>query len=135
MALFTKKHHKLPTYPKTIKKLFNEYCVNVDDEQIPLLKEKVTQAVNDAKKKFENGALVDVQTAEEISNRCLYILDRYHEFSKKKKKLIIGAVCYFAIGEDPISENIFASGYDDDAAVVNYVLEKLNINDMFINIE
>ena len=31
MALFTKKHHKLPTYPKTIKKLFNEYCVNVDE--------------------------------------------------------------------------------------------------------
>ena len=132
MVIFSRKKHKLPTYPKTIKKIFNEYCVNIDNEKVESLKERVLKEVEEAKKRAENGSILDVALGEEIANRCIYLLDHYNLFSPDQQKLIVGAVCYFAISDDPISEEIFASGYDDDAAVVNYVLEKLDITDMFI---
>lgn len=134
MVIFSKKQHNLPTYPKTIKKMFKEYCVNVDKEQLDMIREKVSEELSDAQKRIDNGGLHDLKMAQEIANRCYYLLDNYYNFSSSEQKLIIGAVCYFAICDDPISEEIFASGYDDDAKVMNYVLEELDINDMFIEL-
>ncbi|MGI6680249.1 MAG: hypothetical protein ACOX3T_01990 [Bdellovibrionota bacterium] len=132
MGLFRKKKHKLPSFPKTIKKTFKEYCVNVSLDKIDRLKEKVLEQIEEAKERAGQGRLSDVQLAKEISERCLYLLDHYEDFSPREQKLITGAVCYFAISDDPISEEIFACGYDDDAQVVNYVLEELKIDNMYI---
>lgn len=134
MTLFSKKRHKLPTYPKTIKQTFKEYCVNVDEERLKILREKVNEELEDAQKRVDNGGIHDLKMANEIANRCFYLLDNYNNFLSNQQKLIVGAVCYFAISDDPISEEIFASGYDDDAQVINYVLEELGIDDMYIDL-
>lgn len=134
MGFFSRKQHKLPVFPSTIKKLFKSLCVDIDEGKLPILREKTLEEVENSKKRGQEGLLMDVRLAEEISKRCIYLLDHFHEFSPSERRLAIGAIAYFAISDDPISEEIFASGYDDDAKVMNYVLEELKIENMFINV-
>lgn len=133
---FSKKNHKIPSYPKEIAKIFKSYCIDIDNEKdIETLKIKVIEEVENAKKRKKEGMYIDVKMAEEIAKRCLYLLKNFSTFSQEQKRLVTGGVCYFAVSDDPLSEEIFASGYDDDAKIINHVLEEIGIDDMYIDLE
>ncbi|MEZ4752837.1 MAG: hypothetical protein R3A13_00780 [Bdellovibrionota bacterium] len=60
-------------------------------------------------------------------------MDDYEDFSINKSK-IVGAVRYFAVAEDPFPDETFASGFDDDARVLNHVLEELGLEEYYIDL-
>jgi hypothetical protein len=56
-------------------------------------------------------------------------LEKYAEHSPAEQALIIGAVRYFAVADDPFDDATFASGFFDDIKVMNHVLERLGMED------
>jgi uncharacterized membrane protein YkvA (DUF1232 family) len=102
-------------------------------------RDQLKQMVGDSMAQVEENAReqyrIDLKTAREVASRCRLLLEHYEEFSDHEKSLVAGAVRYFVIDDDPLSDEIFATGFDDDAMVVNHVLEQLGIDGMFIELD
>ena len=77
---------------------------------------------------------MNLALARDLAERCRYLMSHYGDYGQEDRALIMGAVRYFAIAEDPVSEAAFASGFDDDARVMNHVLERLGLEDMIIRL-
>lgn len=94
----------------------------------------VDLAIEKTRDDAQTSNRIDLPTAEEVAARCRLLLEHYEEFSPKEKALVAGAVRYFVVEDDPFSDDVFASGFDDDARVVNHVLELLGIDGMYIEL-
>ncbi len=103
-------------------------------EEIDGLRELVDACIANTRDDAQESPRVDLRTAEDVAQRCRLLLDHYEEFTDDEKALVIGAVRYFVVDEDPFSDDVFASGFDDDAHIVNHVLEQLGIEGMFIEL-
>lgn len=135
MIFGKKRRHKLPTFPANAKGIFKRLCETLPVEEMPKLKEELDACLNDFYLKAQKNRNIRVELADEIAKRCYHLIERYHEFSPKSQALIVGALRYFAIADDPLSEEIFVSGFLDDIQVVNHVLEELEIEGMFIKLD
>jgi hypothetical protein len=62
------------------------------------------------------------------------LLDRYSEFAAYEQSLIVGAVRYFAIADDPFDDETFATGFYDDMRVMNYVMEEIGVEGKFFDV-
>lgn len=126
------KKYTLPKFPDTLIPRFKAGCEALHEGTIPELKSAVDKAVQEAHKAIKNNPMVDVELATQLAEACHFLLDRYGEFDSTQREIVIGAVRYFAGEGDPISDVGFASGFVDDAKVINYVLQQLNITDRFL---
>ena len=126
--------YKLPKFPDFVIPTFKILC-NVDiNADLNLYRQAIQKYMDSLKtdaQKFEN---LNFDLASEIALKCNYLLDNYDSFPPKKRNLILGAVRYFINDVDPLNDALFASGFDDDASIINYVLEQLGVENMFINL-
>lgn len=130
--LFKKRKHPLPKFPSSVAETFRKLCEVLNEEDILELKQivlKNREVASDLK--AENDAY-DLESADKLTEACLYLLEHYFDFRPEKQKLVVGAVRYFAVSDDPFSDATFASGFHDDKCIVNYVLEELNIHDRYL---
>jgi len=125
--------HKLPKFPPNVIPTFKQLCREISPEEIPQLRTEVDTCLEELRTEAQQNELVNLQLAEEIAERCRFLLERYEQFGASQRKLIIGAVCYFAVEKDPFSDSSFASGMDDDAKVMNYVLQQIGVEDRYID--
>ncbi|MCB0310300.1 MAG: hypothetical protein KDD42_03640 [Bdellovibrionales bacterium] len=124
--------HPLPKFPASIRPTFENLC-----EALPVNNvEKYQQELDLEMKKIEEDArtnpLIHLQKAKMIHACSHFLLEKYSELSKEQQALAMGAIRYFLLSNDAISEQSFASGFDDDAKVMNHVLEKLGLEDQII---
>ena len=77
---------------------------------------------------------VDADLLKGLAARCSFLLDQYEAVSPSKRPLIVGAVRYFAVADDPFDDETFSSGLFDDVRVVNYVLEELGFQDQCLDV-
>jgi hypothetical protein len=68
----------------------------------------------------------DLETAEKISQSLLGLLTSGEEFGADERALIRGAVEYFLMADDAADDLDDVLGFDDDARVVNSVLDRIN---------
>ncbi|MCB0353099.1 MAG: hypothetical protein KDD64_06220 [Bdellovibrionales bacterium] len=125
--IFKKRKHPLPKFPESVIPTFRQLCEAVESDEAQELIPEVDKCMahfQRLKKKHEN---MNLQLAYEIADRCRFLLDHYDSFTEEQQSLIMGAVRYFAIADDALSETAFASGFHDDAKVMNYVLEELDL--------
>lgn len=132
MIFSKRREHPLPRFPDTVAPTFRKLC-----EALPLSEiERIQGEVDECMEIFQNLSKeyprLNIFLAEEIADRCHKLLAMYSDFSNDQQGLVIGAVRYFAIAEDSISETDFATGFDDDARVMNYVLEELELEQLYI---
>ncbi|MDZ4786118.1 MAG: hypothetical protein SGJ02_08585 [bacterium] len=127
--------YKLPTFPDHIRSGFKRMCLEIPVDQIPALRMELFNYMGEVEKKHSLSHVVDLKLARTIAQICCTLLDKYEEFSKKNRCLTIAAVKYFLSDGDGISDFDFASGLLDDAQVINHVLESVDIENLFINIE
>lgn len=130
-----KRRFNLPRFPETVAPTFKALCEALDPEHIPELRKAVNECLADAREKEKKNEMLDVEGAEEIAQRCNYLLDNYEDYSVEHRALVIGAVRYFAIAEDPFDDDTFATGFHDDKRVMNYVLEDLGLEDQYIDVD
>ncbi len=129
-----KKKHPLPRFPDTVRSNFHRLkeALAPDEaaELLPQLAEHLEEIRNHAKR----NSLLDLGLAIEIGNACRYLLEHYEEYSPGERELVIAAVRYFAISEDSMDEEAFASGFIDDGRVLNHVLEELGLSNLIIEV-
>lgn len=127
-----KRAHPLPKFPPHAADTFRELCVVLSKEELTelaaLVEENFTRAA-ELKSRFDS---YDLQSAENLTSVCRYLIDRYYDFPPEKQKLIIGAIRYFAVSDDPFNDTTFASGFHDDKCIMNYVLEEIGIEDQYL---
>jgi uncharacterized membrane protein YkvA (DUF1232 family) len=126
---FKRRKHKLPKFPPEVRPAFYGLCELLNNEQILSLREAVENNFSELYAEAIDNDYIDIEVARLFHKKCVLLLNKYQEFSDSKKKLIIGAVRYIAIAEDPFDETIFASGYHDDKLVLNHVLEEIEMEE------
>ncbi|MBN8548844.1 MAG: hypothetical protein J0M12_05980 [Deltaproteobacteria bacterium] len=134
MGYFSRKH-KLPRFPESLIPTFRRLCEPLPVEAVPDIRGDLDECVRNLQLASEANKRINVHRILQIQERCEYLLGRYESFSREQQALVIGALRYFVIVDDTLADDTFITGFDDDAKVVNYVLEELGIEDQFIPID
>ena len=108
-------------------------CTHLDAEGIQELRAAVEQTVKELRQDPGKNA-VSVQQGEALAACAFFLLDNFEQFQPSKQPLVVGAVRYFAVADDPFHDAIFSSGFHDDMCVMNYVLEDLGIEDRYFDV-
>jgi len=127
------RRHKLPKFPPQVASTFRMLCENLRPEELAELRSAVEKTVAELQDDKDKNPIA-VQEAASIGACCLFLLDNYEQFPPQKRALIVGAVRYFAVADDPFDDTLFASGFHDDMCIMNYVLEELGIEDRFFDV-
>lgn len=131
MGFFARKH-KLPRFPDNLIPTFHRLCDPLPAELLPELRKDLDDFLQQSHDLAATNPRLNVHRVEQIHERCQFLLGQYEKFSREQQALVIGALRYFVIMEDSLADDNFVTGFDDDAKVVNYVLEELGIEDQFI---
>jgi len=105
-------------------------CDVVDGLALPGLIEDIQQHVLNVHKALEFNEFLDVGMAEKIAALLKKLLGEINKYPESKKKMIIGAVRYFVKSNDAQADLTSLLGFDDDVAVLNYVLVELGHADL-----
>ena len=131
----SKKKYTLPKFPPEVSQIFRDLAVGVQQGEIVELERGVSERLAAAKEAAKDHPTVNVPRCEDIAERCRLLLSMLPTTPADKQPLIGGAVRYFLYDADPQSDTVFATGFDDDAQVVNYVLEELGVEGKFISLK
>lgn len=134
MLWFSKYKHHLPKYPPEIAKIFKRLCETLDDKAIAELRVAVESLEDDVNDKRE-GSQLDCRSLMKLKDCCLMLLDRYKDYAPAEQALIVGAVRYVAVADDPLDDEIFASGLWDDKMIINYVLERIGLDAFYFPVD
>lgn len=132
MIFWKRRQHRLPKFPSNVIPTFKRLCEELPVEMLDDLRAAVDHCLVELRGMLEKHPHLNLRLAEQIGDRCYLLIDNYPELDSKQRELVIGAIRYFAIAEDPYSEETFASGLIDDAKIVNYVLEELELFDSYL---
>lgn len=133
--IFKRKQHKLPKFPPSIIPTFKSLCEALPAEKVASYRDEVGTELERVKEAAQENPIISVRIAEALAERCYLLLDHYEQLGTAQRALAVGAIRYFALSKDAVSEEHFASGFDDDVKVLNHVLEELGIEDQFIELQ
>lgn len=108
-------------------------CEDLDFKKAAELRAAVEQTIAELREDQEKTPSA-VEEGEQLGSCCLFLLDHYEQFPPAKRSIIVGAVRYFAVADDPLDDAVFASGFYDDKCIMNYVLEDLGIEDRYFDV-
>lgn len=132
---FSRNLHRLPKFPPQIIPLFRSLCTDISVEQLPQLQQEFSDLKTKILDENKGNRLFDKRLAEKIFEACEILLDSYAHATTSQRRLIVGALKYCIISEDPFPDTVFASGLRDDAKIVNHVLEQIGQVDKVISLE
>ena len=72
------------------------------------------------------GPNADIETAEAIASSLIALLTNEDGFEADERALVRGAVEYFLLADDASGDLDDAFGFDDDARVLNSVVNRIN---------
>lgn len=125
--------YELPKTPPELRTTFEHLCRSFPPDCIPELRMGVHAALERLSHLKDSYLGPNLELAQDIARRVYYLIENYQSFPPEKHHLIVGAIRYFMIEKDIVPDSRPITGLDDDARVVNYVLEQLGIPDMFID--
>ena len=82
----------------------------------------------------KRNELLPVDLAEEIAGKLQGLLRGLGELPAEQQRLVIGAARYFVSTQDVNPDTETVLGLDDDASVLNYVLETIGRTDLLIDL-
>ncbi|MCI5066029.1 hypothetical protein MRY87_09920 [bacterium] len=130
--IFRRRRYPLPRFPQTIIPEFRSFCEELPEERVAEFFPELDRCVEHFRALAEGAPLLNLNTVERLADVCRELLRLYPECSPKERRLIVGAVRYFASTDDAVSETAFASGLDDDVQVVNHVVEELGRDELLL---
>jgi uncharacterized membrane protein YkvA (DUF1232 family) len=130
-----KRKYRLPSFPPMAKKNFQRLCEALPPDTVPQLKEELESFYENILLAADDRPLVNKDLVRDLYDRASFLLDRYPHLAPPHRALVIGALRYFVSNDDSFPDLEFASGFHDDAEVINYVLEELDLLDEVIAID
>jgi uncharacterized membrane protein YkvA (DUF1232 family) len=113
---------------------FSSLCEDMDHNMLPALFKDVEQHLSRVQKALKHNEFLDVSTAERIAEIVKKLLGDIEKYPQNKRKLIVGAARYFVKSDDAQADLNSLLGFDDDVAVLNYVLIELGHTEMRISL-
>jgi uncharacterized membrane protein YkvA (DUF1232 family) len=117
-----------------IDKTFARLCVDAEPALLPALMKDVEQHVSQVRSALEANEFLDVAMAERIAKLLMELLGKIESYPQPKQRLIVGASRYFVRSQDAQADLSSLLGFDDDAAVLNYVLVELGHGELRIKL-
>ncbi|MEM9135560.1 MAG: hypothetical protein AAGE88_24730 [Actinomycetota bacterium] len=113
---------------------FRKLCLDTSPEELTQLPDVVELHLDQIRE--NQGANTDVETAEAIGKALLGLLAGTPavDFTTEERSLIRGAVEYFLLADDAAGDLDEVLGLDDDARVVNSVLQRIGRTDHLIEL-
>jgi hypothetical protein len=95
----------------------------------------ITEYADDIEQAANSRGDLDVNLADCISRSCMTLLNEEWDRAEESGKRLIQAAChYFVENDDQDGDLESVYGFDDDAEIVNAILELLNRQDLMIQI-
>jgi len=113
-----------------VQHLFESMCELLPDEEARALEPAVREHARAIRAAQENNEFLDAETAEQIAVALVALLADYDGYADSQKMLLIGAARYFIQSQDAEGDLTSILGCDDDAEVLNYVVEQLDRKDL-----
>jgi uncharacterized membrane protein YkvA (DUF1232 family) len=113
---------------------FARLCVDVEHALLPGLVNDVEQHVAQAREALAVNEFLDVAMADKVASLLVGLINKIGKYPQEKQKLIVGAARYFIRNHDAQDDMRSLLGFDDDVAVLNYVLTELGHADMRIQL-
>lgn len=132
--MFRRRQHRLPKFPPDAEANFHRLCRELPASDVPSLLESLQRCVDEIRAESKTNHLIQPSSIESLNTSARFLLEHYEEFTPKQRRLIVGAVYYFTMDNDGSPDSALATGFDDDIQVMNYVLEELGVEGMFIDI-
>lgn len=130
--LFRRRKYPLPKFPVQVIPQFRAFCEELPDERVAEFLPEVQECIAHFHELSQEFPILDMKRIERIGEVCTELLRMYPECTPRHKKMIVGAIRYFASIDDALSETTYASGLDDDIRVLNHVIEEVKREDLFI---
>ncbi len=111
--------------PSDIQQQFSLCCetpINIDAET---LVSRINTHLLQSKLALENNEFLDIKTAENIADALIGLVSKLEDYSQEQQSMIVGAARYFILDDDCKPDTKSLLGFDDDAIVINFVLDKL----------
>lgn len=131
--IFKRKKYPLPKFPETIELVFRKLCTKIGDSNFSDFKAEAHSKIEHYQELVQKGK-INRKLAEQAINVTRNLLDSYSTMNDEHKALAIGGIRYFLTETDAVPVDEFASGLDDDVAVLNHVLEELGLEDLYIKV-
>jgi hypothetical protein len=109
-------------------------CVPTDRDELAGLRLRVAGHVAWVRAQSEAYPAVDVDTANRIAVTLGHLLDEPDSYGADERALLRGAVDYFVMRDDGEDDLRSPIGFDDDARVVNAVLDALGRSDLRVEV-
>ncbi|MEZ5232271.1 MAG: hypothetical protein AB7W59_04855 [Acidimicrobiia bacterium] len=109
-------------------------CVPTSVEELRGLRERSDDYLQWAKDQAAQSAAVDLDTAERIAGVLASLLDEPDRYDDEARALLAGATSYFVDADDGSNDLTDVLGFDDDARVLNAVLDAIGRRDLRIEL-
>lgn len=108
-------------------------CVPTESTELAGLRLRVTTHLAWVRSQERAYPAVDVDTAARIATALAQLLDEPDSYDAEQRALLRGAVDYYVLRDDGEDDLRSPVGFDDDARVVNAVLDAVGRADLHIH--
>ena len=119
-----------PDLDDRIQRAFDLLCVPASPDEVKDLISSVSSHLNTINKAFKKNEFLDVSTAKKISEKLIQLLRDIDSCPIEHQKSIVGASRYFVEDVDTEPDTTSIIGFDDDLAVLNYVLKTIGQSEL-----
>lgn len=102
---------------------FRRLCLETSEDELGQLTEVVELHLQQLDQTA--GPVTDTETAQRIASSITSLLTSGDRFGPEERALIRGAVEYFLLADDAAGDLDDALGFDDDARVLNAMLDRI----------
>ena len=113
---------------------FTVGAVATEAEELPGLRLRVQAYLSHVERMAVSRPLVDLDVARRVADVLQRLLDEPDQLNTHDRQMIRGAVEYFVLDRDESGDLTDVIGFDDDARVVNAVVESLGRADLYIDL-
>lgn len=101
-------------------------CEALPETAVSTLTTKIDEYLLAIQAALQQNEFMDIQLAQDIAERLHLVLQDYGRYPADQQALIVGAARYFIKNDDAEHDLYSVLGLDDDAAVLNHLLDTLN---------
>ncbi len=128
----------LPTFGRQLEPridhVFAPLCIALPQGQLSQLRERVHLHVQETRQALARNEFLDIEMVERAADILDTLLDRYKTYSEPHRALIVGAARYFTEMDDADPDTKSLLGFDDDVAVLNFVLDTIGMGALKIEL-
>ncbi len=111
---------------------FRRLCIETSESELEQMGEVVDLHLVQIREAAT--ATTDVETAELVAEAIRKLLSFTDQFDSSERAMVRGAVEYFILNDDASDDLDDALGFDDDARVLNSVLDRIGRSELRVNL-